>query len=56
LWHNDPDCVMLRTRNTALTPDAARRWARWAAQSGGMLTLSDSFADLDAPTSRFGRS
>ena len=48
LWANDPDCVMLRRRHTALTPEQSRRWARWVADSGQMLILSDRFDHLDA--------
>jgi hypothetical protein len=27
LWLNDPDCIMLRTAGTGLTPQEARTWA-----------------------------
>jgi len=48
LWLNDPDCVMLRTRETALTPTAARTWARAVGVSGGMVLVSDDLSLLDA--------
>lgn len=47
VWVNDPDCVMLRTRETELTPDAARTWARAVGVSGGMVIVSDDLALLD---------
>lgn len=48
VWLNDPDCVMLRTRETALTPTAARTWARAVGVSGGMVLVSDDLSLLDA--------
>jgi alpha-galactosidase len=48
LWLNDPDCVMLRTKETDLSPDAARTWARAVGVSGGMALVSDDLALLDA--------
>lgn len=48
LWANDPDCVMLRRRNTRLTAEQSRAWARWVSESAQMLVLSDRFEDLDA--------
>ena len=47
LWLNDPDCLMLRTTDTALAPDAARTWARAVGVSGGMALVSDDLALLD---------
>ena len=47
VWMNDPDCVMLRTRETELTPEAARTWARAVGVSGGMVIVSDDLALLD---------
>ncbi len=46
LWLNDPDCVMLRTTETDLGPDAARTWARAVGVSGGMVLVSDDLALL----------
>jgi len=46
LWLNDPDCLMLRTSETALHPAAARTWAHAVAVSGGMALLSDDMALL----------
>lgn len=46
LWSNDPDCVMLRTTDTALSPDAAAGWARAVGMSGGLALVSDDLALL----------
>ncbi|MGY6500721.1 MAG: glycoside hydrolase family 36 protein [Acidimicrobiales bacterium] len=48
LWLNDPDCVMLRTTETRLTPDQVRTWAMAVGDSGGMVLVSDDLALLDA--------
>jgi alpha-galactosidase len=48
LWANDPDCVMLRRHNTALTRSERMGWAHWVADSGQLLMVSDACADLDA--------
>jgi alpha-galactosidase len=45
-WLNDPDCVMLRTRETSLSPEAARTWAHVVGVSGGMVVVSDDLALL----------
>jgi alpha-galactosidase len=47
LWLNDPDCVMLRTERTALSPEAMRAWALAVGVSGGMALVSDDLALLD---------
>jgi alpha-galactosidase len=47
LWLNDPDCVMLRTTETDLAPEAARTWAHAVGVSGGMALVSDDLALLD---------
>ena len=47
LWLNDPDCVMLRTEATDMTPDAVHAWALAVAASGGMVLVSDDLALLD---------
>lgn len=47
LWLNDPDCMMLRTSNTQLSPDAAQAWALAVAASGGMALISDDLSILD---------
>lgn len=49
LWLNDPDCIMLRTSETALSPEAARAWALAVGVSGGMALVSDDLALLGAP-------
>ena len=45
---NDPDCLMLRTDETAMTPAAVETWARAVGVSGGMALVSDDLALLDA--------
>lgn len=47
-WLNDPDCLMLRTDKTQMTPEAVRTWAHAVALSGGMALVSDDLALLDA--------
>ncbi len=47
LWLNDPDCIMLRTEDTELSPAQMRTWARTVAVSGGMALVSDDLALLD---------
>jgi alpha-galactosidase len=44
LWVNDPDCLMLRSEDTALETEAAETWSRCVALSGGLAMVSD---DLD---------
>ncbi len=46
LWVNDPDCVMLRTKETDLDEGAVRAWALGAGVSGGTLVVSDDLALL----------
>lgn len=48
LWLNDPDCLMLRTRQTRLSPEQARAWALAVGMSGGMALVSDDLALLGA--------
>lgn len=38
VWHNDPDCIMLRE---PLTIDMARGWASWVALSGQINLVSE---------------
>lgn len=47
LWLNDPDCLMLRQSETALSPEAMRTWAHAVAVSGGMALVSDDLTLLD---------
>ena len=47
LWLNDPDCLMLRTAETGLTPAEAHAWALTVGASGGMALVSDDLALLD---------
>jgi alpha-galactosidase len=46
LWVNDPDCVMLRSEDTALSADAASTWGRCVGLSGGLVMVSDDLALL----------
>ncbi|MEY2435434.1 MAG: alpha-galactosidase, partial [Acidimicrobiaceae bacterium] len=46
LWLNDPDCVMLRTTDTQLTPEQVQTWAFTVADSGGMVLVSDDLSLL----------
>ena len=41
LWLNDPDCVMLRAKETRLSADERHALAWTVAASGGMLLISD---------------
>lgn len=47
LWVNDPDCLMLRTRDTGLSVAQAEGWAAAVGASGGMVVVSDDLALLD---------
>jgi alpha-galactosidase len=51
LWLNDPDCLMLRSEDTALSAEAAETWARCVALSGGLALVSDDL-DLLGPAAR----
>ena len=46
LWLNDPDCLMLRSEQTELTPQAAHTWAQAVGISGGMVLVSDDLSLL----------
>lgn len=48
LWLNDPDCLMLRTSATELTPAQVEQWALAVGASGGMALVSDDLSLLDA--------
>jgi alpha-galactosidase len=48
LWLNDPDCVMLRTTDTNMTPEQVQEWALAVGDSGGMVIVSDDLSLLDA--------
>ena len=52
LWLNDPDCLMLRTTDTALTPEQLDRWAAAVGASGGMVLVSDDLSLLDGAAYR----
>lgn len=51
LWLNDPDCLMLRARETQLTADERTALASVIAASGGMMLISDDMALLDREAS-----
>jgi alpha-galactosidase len=46
LWQNDPDCLLARDSETALTPDEVRTLAMVIAMSGGMVLDSDDLTRL----------
>lgn len=48
LWLDDPDCLLLRHRQTDLSRDEVRTLAAAVAASGGMVLISDDIAALDA--------
>jgi alpha-galactosidase len=50
LWLNDPDCLMVRTKGTRLTPAQRRTQINAIALTGGLLLYSDDFAELDRET------
>jgi len=52
LWLNDPDCLMLRGRQTELTSEERMSLAATIAASGGMLLISDDMNLLDAEAAR----
>ena len=52
LWLNDPDCIMLRTSATQLTPAQVEQWAIAVGESGGMAIVSDDLSLLDASSRR----
>ena len=52
LWLNDPDCLMLRTDGTKLTPAQRRTQINAIALTGGLLLYSDDFTDLRDETLR----
>jgi alpha-galactosidase len=46
LWLNDPDCLLLRTAQTRLSPEAVEAWARAVGMTGGLAVVSDDLALL----------
>jgi alpha-galactosidase len=52
LWLNDPDCLMLRAKETRLTIDEREALAWTIAASGGMLLISDDMNLLDGESAR----
>jgi alpha-galactosidase len=55
LWLNDPDCLMLRARETRLTADERAALAATIVGSGGMLLISDDMSLLDAEAGKLFR-
>jgi alpha-galactosidase len=55
LWLNDPDCLMLRARETRLTADERAALAATIVTSGGMLLISDDMSLLDAEAGKLFR-
>ena len=55
LWLNDPDCLMLRARETRLTADERAALAATIVASGGMLLISDDMSLLDADAGKLFR-
>ena len=55
LWLNDPDCLMLRARETRLTADERAALAATIVASGGMLIISDDMSLLDAEAGKLFR-
>ncbi|MFI5352937.1 MAG: glycoside hydrolase family 36 protein [Candidatus Binatales bacterium] len=56
LWLNDPDCLMLRQRETSLTANERGALAAAIAVSGGMLLLSDDMSLLGSAEAALFRS
>ena len=52
LWVNDPDCLMLRSDQTALDAAASHTWSQAVGLSGGMALVSDDLALLGAGARR----
>jgi alpha-galactosidase len=46
LWMNDPDCLLLRDRETSLSVDEIRAFATAVGLTGGMALVSDRMATL----------
>jgi hypothetical protein len=55
LWLNDPDCLMLRARETRLNADERAALAATIVASGGMLLISDDMSILDAEAGKLFR-
>jgi len=52
LWLNDPDCLMLRAKETRLSNDEREALAWTIAASGGMLLISDHMKLLDPESAK----
>ncbi len=51
-WLNDPDCLMLRAKETRLSNHEREALASTIAASGGMLLISDDMSLLDSDSAR----
>lgn len=47
LWANDPDCLMVRGKETELGATEVQTWASVVALNGGMLFVSDELPNLE---------
>jgi alpha-galactosidase len=54
-WLNDPDCLMLRAKETQLSNDEREALANTIAATGGMLLISDDMRLLDSESARLYR-
>src|SRR5207249_3270916 len=54
LWANDPDCVLLRRRNTQLRASDRIGWARWVAESDENKNSSGPACSIIQPTGSVG--
>jgi alpha-galactosidase len=54
-WLNDPDCLMLRAKETQLSNDEREALANTIAATGGMLLISDDMRLLDSESGRLFR-
>jgi len=55
LWLNDPDCLMLRAKETRLSVDERHALAWTIAASGGMLLISDDITLLSEESAKLFR-
>ncbi len=46
-WINDPDCAIVRSTETELTPSEVQAWTSVIALSGGMVLVGDDVSRLD---------
>jgi alpha-galactosidase len=53
LWVNDPDCLLVRERESALTLAEVQSWTTIVGMSGGMALLSDDLSRLEPQRAAF---